>query len=392
MAWFEPYIDAEGIHVPTYDDTLSYLLERYRAIFGEDVYLGTETPDYQMLSVFAKCLTEFTGLSIDCYNARDPNYAAGNSLDLVVQLAGINRRVATPSEVVLKVSGDEGTVIAAGSKAVDKDGYVWSTKETVTIPVEGYCDVEAECDTAGSVMALADTITGIYTPIPGWFEVTNELPATVGKDRESDSALRERFFESHSASVNGVTDALITGLRSVSGVEYVSLVVNDTGSTVNSIPGHSICALVQGGDDDEIADTIYKYKATGVGTYGTTQKTVTDEYGMTHTVKFTRPTEKRVSVTVTVVNLGGYTEESAAEIDEIIKQAILSDINGLGIGKDWVVTTGFRDIYTAFGNNLPFSVTSITAQKEGGSSTTSTVDCEYYEILYADAEHITITT
>lgn len=392
MAWFEPYIDAEGIHVPSYDDTLAYLIDQYKSIFGTDVYLEPETPDYQMLSVFAKCMTDYSALAVDCYNARDPNYASGNSLDLVVQLAGINRRVATHSTVVLKLTGAEGTVVPAWSKAIDKSGNVWSTTEPLTIPAAGYGSANASCDTAGAIEALAGTIIGIYTPIPGWTAVTNLLPATTGKDRESDSTLRERFFASHSASVNGVSDALITGLRAVSGVEYVSLVVNNSGETVDSVPAHSIYSIVKGGDADEVAEAIYKYKSPGVGTYGTTQKTVTDEYGNSHTVKFSRPTEKLVSVAITIVNLGGYTEGSAAEIDQAIKQAILSDINSLGIGKNWVVTTGFRDIYTAFGSDLPFSVSSISATKQGGSATTTTVSCGLSEILYTDADHITIST
>ena len=392
MAWFEPYIDAEGIHVPTYDDTLSYIIDQYKKIFGDDVYISEDSPDYQMISIFAKLLSDYSTLAVDCYNNRDPNYAYGNSLDLIVQLAGINRRVATYSEVTLKVTGEEGTVIAAGSKVIDKSGYIWSTEEDATIPAAGYTDVPASCDTPGAVEALAGTIIGIYTPLPGWTAVTNQSPATVGKNTESDSELRDRFFASHSYTPNGVADSLIAGLRSVSGVEYVALKVNDTNGTVDSMPPHSFCALVQGGDADEIAEAIYKHKATGVGTYGTTQKTVVDEYGGSHTVKFTRPTEKTVSVSVTIVNLGGYTEESAPEIDLIIKNALMADINSLGIGKDWVVTTGYKDIYSAFGNDLPFSISSISATKQGGSSTTSTVSALYYEILNTDASHITIST
>ena len=91
MAYFEPYIDAEGVHIPTYDDVLGYLIERYRAIFGSDVYLGEETPDYQMLSVFAKCLDDNSAMIVEAYNARNPLYASGNSLDTIVELAGIIR-------------------------------------------------------------------------------------------------------------------------------------------------------------------------------------------------------------------------------------------------------------------------------------------------------------
>ena len=39
MSYFPPYIDAAGIHMPTYEDRLQDLCSAYRSIFGLDAEL-----------------------------------------------------------------------------------------------------------------------------------------------------------------------------------------------------------------------------------------------------------------------------------------------------------------------------------------------------------------
>lgn len=41
MAYFAPYIDDSGLHIPTYQDIMDYLEEQVRLIFGNDIYLAT---------------------------------------------------------------------------------------------------------------------------------------------------------------------------------------------------------------------------------------------------------------------------------------------------------------------------------------------------------------
>ena len=57
MAYFAPYIDETGIHMPTYEDRLQDLCDKYRSIFGQDATLDPAVPDYQLLS----CLREGFG-------------------------------------------------------------------------------------------------------------------------------------------------------------------------------------------------------------------------------------------------------------------------------------------------------------------------------------------
>ena len=91
MAYFAPYIDAAGIHLPTYEERLEELTGAYRNIFGIETELSASVPDYQLLSVFAKALDDVSALVLQAYNSRNPAYATGRALDLLLPQYGITR-------------------------------------------------------------------------------------------------------------------------------------------------------------------------------------------------------------------------------------------------------------------------------------------------------------
>ena len=92
MAYFAPYLDGFGLHLPTYEDRLEDLCEAYRGIFGPDAELSAAVPDYQLLSVFAKALDDVSALVLQAYNSRNPMYASGNALDLLLPQYGLSRK------------------------------------------------------------------------------------------------------------------------------------------------------------------------------------------------------------------------------------------------------------------------------------------------------------
>ena len=92
MAYFTPYIDDTGLHMPTYEDRLEALTDSYRAIFGPETELSEAVPDYQLLSVIARALDDLSQLVLDDYNSRNPLYAGGHSLDLLLPLYGLHRQ------------------------------------------------------------------------------------------------------------------------------------------------------------------------------------------------------------------------------------------------------------------------------------------------------------
>ena len=105
MAYFSPYIDSTGIHMPTYEDRLSDLVSAYRSIFGIESDLSPSVPDYQLLSVFARALDDTSALVLAAYNSRNPAYASGQALDLLLPLYGLTRAAGeTDAQVRSRIS------------------------------------------------------------------------------------------------------------------------------------------------------------------------------------------------------------------------------------------------------------------------------------------------
>ena len=126
MSYFPPYIDDTGLHMPTYEDRLQDLLSAYRTIFGPDAELSLAVPDYQLLSIFARALDDTSALLLDAYNSRNPAYARGQALDLLLPLAGLTREGATRSSVLLTLTGTPGTALTAAPRVLDDAGYIWT--------------------------------------------------------------------------------------------------------------------------------------------------------------------------------------------------------------------------------------------------------------------------
>ena len=87
----------------------------------------------------------------------------------------------------------------------------------------------------------------------------------------------------------------------VEGVQQAFVFENVTLATdSDGLPPKSFEVVVEGGADQDIADTIFLHKPAGIETFGTTSLSVLDTQGFNHTVKLSRPTTLQMFVDVTV--------------------------------------------------------------------------------------------
>lgn len=365
MAYFQPSIDADGIHVPAYEDILDYLISQYKTIFGDDVYLGVDSKDYQLLSVFARAVSDFASLAVDAYNSRSPLYATGDSLDVLCSIVGISRRPAEYAEADVTFSGFNATVIPAGSKVSDINGELWSVKADCTIGAGGTVTGKVVKDDPGMVSLVPGYISSVYTTIVGWDGVDNTTLGNVGKDTESDEELRTRMRLFLVAKGNTVGAAIDAAIRGIENVTHVNLIVNDSSETdERGIPSHSICAVVVGGDDAEIAQKIFDAKAPGIGTYGNESESILDSYGHEETIYFQRPTLIPFKPIIS-----GTVYDNRVDLDALkaqIVDAIFEYGNSLDIGESCVISKMYPVIYSAIQAN-GVAITSISVQGVSGS-------------------------
>ena len=392
MTYFTPYIDEKGMHIPTYPDIRDWLVGRMKSIFGADIYLDNDSQDYQMISAFALMLYDIQQGLLLTYNNAAPSYAVGAALDRLVALNGIRRIAATQSTCDVTLTGTNGTVIRSGV-VQDVHGYYWDLPESVTIEYNGSVTVKAVCRTAGAITAAAEEISIISTPTRGWDAVTNAAPATPGTAVETDIALRARQKTSTANPSNTVFEGIVGAVSNLDGVTRCRAYENDTGEEVDGLPAHSITLVVEGGDADEIANTIRLHKTPGCYTYGGEDteyeeeiEIEADEYGDTSTIRFARPKPVAVEVSVTIAALDGYTSAAA----EAIRDNIYAKLSSMGIGESLYIPNLNGPILNALASPPDFYVTDLTANETGESPSSTFITIGKTEVLSIDPEDITV--
>lgn len=382
-------VSENGIQAPSYAEIFEYFQSKAREIFGQDVNIDADTQDGQLIAIFALALSDVNAQAIATYNQFNPNTAVGVGLDSAVKTNGITRHTATNSTVDLVLIGQAGTVITNGI-ATDDNENRWLLPEQVIIPVSGEITVTATAEEVGAIEASPNTITQIGTPTLGWQSVNNPTQATVGVAVETDAELRQRQSRSTELPSVSLWEGIIGSLLNLPGVIRVSGVKNDEDDpSLEGVPGHTIAMIVDGGEVDEIGETIFLKKGEGVGTYGSVQTTYVDTYGFPNVIKFLRPTIVNAYVTLTITPSTTYISSVADEI----KQRIADYINGLSIGESVniarVLSSAVKDCTTGVDDR--FDVTAITMGEASGSQTAASIPIEWNEAAYCDVDNITVT-
>lgn len=328
MAYFTPYIDNTGIHVPTYQDIVDYYIAKAKEIYGSDIYLGEDSKDYQLISIIARSAASSLQAAVDSYNARNPDTAFDDALDGIVTINGIQRKPATYSTAEVTLTGIPYTLIQSGV-VKSTSGDQWNLPSEVVLDGNGTALVTATAQEKGPIVALANTITTIVTPTYGWYTVTNLSAASEGTSAETTPALKARRKIAVATPSQTPLGALEAAIDNVLGVTDFQVYENDTKVTDDrGLPGNSITAVVEGGTVSDIAQAIAKTKNMGVLSYGDISYMVTNEYGSTLNISFFRPDYVDLYITVNIKALSGYT----TLVGDEIKNAIITYLSSLGIG------------------------------------------------------------
>jgi len=382
VAYFAPYVDDAGLHVPTYNDIRDDLLAKFQEIYGNDLYLGNDSQDYQMISAFALKTYDTIQLLQIVYNNHSPKTAVGTGLSSLVKLNGIRRKAASYSTCVLTLTGKPGTVIAAGV-AEDDQRRKWELPQDIKFESESL-EVTARCRDIGAIEAPVGTITKISNPQYGWLAVTNKVPAVKGRAVETDEELRRRQELSTAVPSRNMVDSTLAGIASVAGVTQYKVYENDTNHTDdNGVPSHSIAAVVEGGLDAQVAEQIYLRKGPGCGTHGTTTAIYINSDGLKNEIRFFRPIYQKVAAKVTVKKYATYT----TAVETAIKHNISTYIERLGIGVNVTTTGVLTAIAAAVDDALrpSFALQSVQLGRAGGALGIADVVIPYNAIAKSGA-------
>jgi len=402
--YFAPYIDESGIHIPSYNAILNQRLDDARKIFGQDIYLGTDSADYQMISVESLAIYETMQTLQYAYNQMSINTAVGAGLSSLVRLNGLLRRAATYSTCDVVLTGTSAVTITDGV-VTDVSGNKWDLPSPITLQASGSpigstysLTVTATCQTIGAINANIGDIDSISTPVAGWTSVENLTAAIPGTSEETDSELRERQAVSTALPSQTMLEGTIAGIASVSGVTRYKMYENPTNSThygdagvpFEGAPVHSITCVVEGGEIVDIAQVIYENRGLGCYMNGDVETDITDDYDNITTVRFYRPTYVPIFVEIEITELSGYTSDT----EDDIKSAISDYINSLAIGETLVWSSVIYAAVSVMSRQAKptFSIASLKIGKTISPTTTSDIAMAYNEVSEGDEDYIVITS
>jgi uncharacterized phage protein gp47/JayE len=257
-------------------------------------------------------------------------YALGDRVTNGASPARVYQAVAAGTSA-LAGTGPSGT----GSSIVDAS-VTWSYVGEGTAAV----DVTFTALDSGPFAALTGQITSIESPVSGWLSVRNMNDALVGAYVETDASLRNRREAELAGRGNGPLPAIRADLLKVgqgTANAVVDCVVFENVTDVVDafgIPAHSFEAVVLGGLDADIRQTIFDTKPAGIRPHGGVTGIVVDSTGISHTIKFSRPTTYSIWIEIDVTyNAATWPLDGPAQVKAAILAA-LTPANGYTLGKD----------------------------------------------------------
>lgn len=391
MAYAAPSLGPAGLTVPVYTDILADLIAQFQNIYGQNVYLGTDSADYQWISIVALKLNDAMQALQLVYNSRSPATATGAALASLGKLNGIAPNQASYSTCSVTCTGTVNQVLN-NIIAKDVNGYLWDLPTTFTIGAGGTITVTATCETSGNINAGAGQISLIATPAAGLVSLTNTTPAAPGNPVETDSQFRARQALSVALPSISMVAGTVAAVAATPGVTRWNVLENPTGSVdAYGNPAHSITCVVENGANAAIAQAIYNNRSIGCYTNGTTTVNVTDAYtGAVMPISFLRPTYVPVYVSLSVHGLAGFTTATQTAM----QTAIVNYLNSLQIGQTVVLSELYGAALTARTNpDAPlFSIRSLTLGTAASPTGTTDLTMLFSQVAQGVTANVVLTT
>jgi uncharacterized phage protein gp47/JayE len=306
--------DSYGLQTLTQSEIVEQLTKDFKEIYGEDINVDSNSPDGQLINIFAQILMDQYELLSQVYTSFDPDQAVGVVLDQRCAINGIQRKAGTYTYVQLDITVDRSVTLPGLDENSAEDSYIVSDNEGnqfVLANTEnltaGTTSLRFRAMNIGKVEVLPNTITTPVTIILGVTAINNPSVASEeGTNEETDAELRERRKRSVSISNQGYVDGLYSALANIPDVTAVSVYQNrgDTTDT-DDIPGHSIWVVIAGGSDEEIGEVMNYKVAGGVGMKGAQSVNVAQVDGSVATYYFDRPTSETLYVQLDITPLDG---------------------------------------------------------------------------------------
>lgn len=326
-------LTTEGFNRKRLADILEELKASFRSTFGDDILVEGDSVCGQIIGIVAEREAEVWELAEAVYFSAFPDTATGVSLANAGMLTGHAPLKELHSTVTATVgaAGASPVTLPIGRRArVPSTLAEFETIEEVIIPAEGTVAVKMRAVNPGPVEAPSGTLTEIVTPVSGWDTITNAAGAIVGRSAETDEAFRLRRHQEMTIAKGGPIPAMEARIPElVDGVTYCAVTENRTSvEDDEGRPPHSVHVVVIGGDDQAVAEAIWKTKPGAADTHGEESATVIDSGGVEHTIRWDRATDVRIYLIVNATVDGTFPADGEDRIVALLSAYDTSLVNG----------------------------------------------------------------
>jgi uncharacterized phage protein gp47/JayE len=362
-----------GFYRPTNVQILNALEYKGRELFGEKVNLTIRSPLGIILRILSYVIDMLFAALENVYNSRYADTAVGTSLYNLGRNIGLTLLPAGKARGYITITGEPGTIVRTGYLVGTPGGLHYTVMQECSIGTDGKVLALIQAVEAGKEYNTeAGTVTSIVNPesIQGIESIYNEAAIENGRERETDAEYRERYYASvdYAGGVN--SDSIRAALmQEVDGLHTAYVYENDSDvrDEEYGLPPHSIEAVVYGGLDEDIARVIYKEKAAGIQTVGSSEIQILSKSDQKIGIHFSRAELVEIYIKIT----GLKTDDKFEGNDEIIcalMEYVGSDaLGGLSIGKD-VIYISLPGVIMDVAGVVDFDVyigkTAETTQKE----------------------------
>lgn len=336
MLKFDP---KTGIAAEDAFTTREKVAQDWRNAFHKDgaptLRTSPETPAGQLIDAETALVQEKDADILKVANMVDPEKSDGVWQEAFVKWFGLRKKHALPSTVDVVCRGLPNTIIPKQSIVETTAGDQFMSTKRATIGKDGTVTVRFIAAENGATEIPRNSVKKIITYVPGWDTVVNPREGVLGRNEETREELENRRQLLMQANSRGNIPAMYSRLFQLDGVYYVKIQENDTdypqpwkvGNVHNEddvsiiVPPHSVVIIVYGGEDDEIAEAIYRTKSSGCGTFGTEKVTFTDPdfYNTKYTYLILRPVPLDFDVEVTLSTWDGMNiGDGTALIEQVV--------------------------------------------------------------------------
>lgn len=333
-------ITETGIAVPDVADILSGRLTDINTAMGSGASQSLSTPQGQIAQSDTEIIAQENDKLLCLFNQMNPDYATGRWQDGIGRIYFMDRISAQGTVVTAQCVGLVGTIIPAGSTAIDVNGYIYATSDPATIPTSGTVDVQFTCQTTGPIACGIGALNQIYRAVPGWDAVNNAAPGVVGVDVESRIAFETRRKQSVARNARNQDGATLAALLATTNVLDAYVWSNRTGAAVIkgttnvSVAAHSIWICVYGGADADVAESIFNTYNPGCNFNGSTTFTIYDSENYeppypSYNMQWQKATPTRVYFKVTLDSSLNPPSDITAQVRTMIQSVFNGNYDGI---------------------------------------------------------------